>query len=489
MYLSKSVKFDYPKLIVDTVSEQLSNFNMLTSLKYKAYLIYLILDKYSIHFQSLLKLEQLTPYEVIFIIHRYSFLRDPSQGFSNFVNEFASRVYYFIYEANYPRVPQQFQNYLYPPTKDQIGDLLLFPKYTVLRVYGSEHQPYMLPSLLTPRIFSLEVLMQILHSYELHFSSKKHTSTFKVPITVGPFTVKNRVAIELIDDMMACFCFSQDFYCQYDPLHIISKKRKWKKRGNYEHQGTPEMEQMANKITLPSGPNRQNEMMNLATTSTVQTDTKGKRNIGQDLMITRTTSPLSKNLKLFKDPFFQIVDYPTTTMETTTGEEANTRKTLIENYGSLKLQASQERQLTKEIFRSIQPPQLISALDKKSQMMKIAIIQPTTIGDVQNKKITEFKLNMIQFSVVDKVDFFKQTSELICSNLISTTVSKDKLFRDFKKLEGKFKTEQAKKKSLQIKRTQLEKKIVEINKGVGNEAMNNIIQEKEVGIKNNKKNS
>ena len=55
-------------------------------------------------------------------------------------------------------------------------------------------------------------------------------------------------------------------------------------------------------------------------------------------------------------------------------------------------------------------------------------------------------MNMNQFSVVDKVDFFKQTGELICSNLINTTVSKDKLFRYFRKLEGRLKIEQAEKK-------------------------------------------
>ena len=81
-----------------------------------------------------------------------------------------------------------------------------------------------------------------MHSNEIHFSSKKQTSTVKVTIIVGPFTVINRESIELIDDMMACFGFVQDFSCQYDPLHIISKKRKRKKIGNYEHQGTPEME-------------------------------------------------------------------------------------------------------------------------------------------------------------------------------------------------------------------------------------------------------
>ena len=139
MYLSKSVKLDYPKVLADTMNKQLSNFNTLTSFKYQAYLMYLILDKYSLHFQSLLELEQLTPYEVISIIHRSSFLRDPTQSFSNFVNELASCVYYFIYEANYPRVPQQFQNYLHPTIEDQIEDYFLFPEYTVIRVYGSEH--------------------------------------------------------------------------------------------------------------------------------------------------------------------------------------------------------------------------------------------------------------------------------------------------------------------------------------------------------------
>ena len=82
-------------------------------------------------------------------------------------------------------------------------------------------------------------------------------STFKVPITIGPFIVKKKAAIDLIDDIMACFGFSLDFSCQYDPLHIISKKRKRQKRGNYEHQGTLEMEQMENKLTLLTDTDRQ----------------------------------------------------------------------------------------------------------------------------------------------------------------------------------------------------------------------------------------
>ena len=63
--------------------------------------------------------------------------------------------------------------------------------------------------------------------------------------------------------------------------------------------------------------------------------------------------------------------------------------------------------MTEEKLRSTQPPQLISALVEKSQILKIVVIHLATIGDAQNKKIIEFKFNMNQFSVVDKVDFFK----------------------------------------------------------------------------------
>ena len=86
VYLSESVKFYYPKLIADTMHEQFLNLNTLASFNYQSYPIYLILDKFSLHFQSLLKPKEITPYDVIFIIHRSHFLRNGNQGFSKFVN-------------------------------------------------------------------------------------------------------------------------------------------------------------------------------------------------------------------------------------------------------------------------------------------------------------------------------------------------------------------------------------------------------------------
>ena len=113
----------------------------------------------------------------------------------------------------------------------------------------------------------------------------------------------------------------------------------------------------------------------------------------------------------------------------------------------------------KEVKHDTQSPQLISALDKDTQLMTITVIQPPKASDMLNEKITKFKFNMGQFCVVDKVYLFKQASEMICLDLISTYVSKDKLQRDFKRLENKLKTESTKKKALLIKKSKLEKKI------------------------------
>ena len=107
------------------------------------------------------------------------------------------------------------------------------------------------------------------------------------------------------------------------------------------------MEQLANKLTLPTDPDRKTEMMDLVTTTDPLTDPKGKRKVSQVPLVTTTfASPSANKLKVFKDPFLQIVDYPTPTMETIVGKQVDTEKTLLEHYGSLKLQASQEREIT-----------------------------------------------------------------------------------------------------------------------------------------------
>lgn len=130
---------------------------------------------------------------------------------------------------------------------------------------------------------------------------------------------------------------------------------------------------------------------------------------------------------------------------------------------------------------------MLTTLDKESQMMKVAVIQPPIRGKSTKKEITEFKINIGQFSIVDKVDFFKQTSELIYSDLIATLVSKDKLFRENKKLQDKVKTQNIEERALQIKKDQLEKKLLDQSKQAGDNNMTLLIQERDVEISSLKK--
>ena len=119
--------------------------------------------------------------------------------------------------------------------------------------------------------------------------------------------------------------------------------------------------------------------------------------------------------------------------------------------------------------------------------MKVAIIQPFKVKNVLEDKVTEIKISMNQFSISDKVDMFKHRSELICLDLISASVAKDRLQKDYKKLENKLKTKVAEKKVIEIKKIELEKKVLQITNGNADIPLNRIILEKEVGIQNLKK--
>ena len=120
-------------------------------------------------------------------------------------------------------------------------------------------------------------------------------------------------------------------------------------------------------------------------------------------------------------------------------------------------------------------------------MLKVAAIQPPKAKDTSEDKVTEFKFNMNQFNITNKVDLFKKTSELICSNLIIVSIAKDRMQKDYKKLENKLKTRVVKKKAIQIKKIELENKILQISKENADDALNKVISEKEDEIQSLKK--
>ena len=69
-------------------------------------------------------------------------------------------------------------------------------------------------------------------------------------ITIGPFIVKNKTIVQLIEDILSYFRFEEDVPCQYYPIKIIPEKIKKLERGKYDHKGTSKLEKLANKFTF-----------------------------------------------------------------------------------------------------------------------------------------------------------------------------------------------------------------------------------------------
>ena len=102
------------------------------------------------------------------------------------------------------------------PSK-RIGDWFLSESETSIRLYGFVHQPYILLAFLTTRIFSLEFFRQILTVEEEHILNFRKSLDIKFPWEEGPYVVKSRDALPIIDNLLRSMRFSLGDASNYDP--------------------------------------------------------------------------------------------------------------------------------------------------------------------------------------------------------------------------------------------------------------------------------
>ena len=81
-----------------------------------------------------------------------------SKDYTKFMNFFMSEIYNAIFQKRLPRVLPERRTILQFSTDSRISDWFLFENGTVIRLYGFTHPPYMFPSFLTPRVFSMEFI-------------------------------------------------------------------------------------------------------------------------------------------------------------------------------------------------------------------------------------------------------------------------------------------------------------------------------------------
>ena len=106
----------------------------------------------------------------------------------------------------------------------------------VVRVYGFVHQSYVLPTFLTPRIFALELIKKELIVENEHFINFRKSLEIKFPWVVGPFIIKSKVSLPIVESLLKEMDFKTTFVVNYDPLHVISIIRKVNTNNFFEHQ-------------------------------------------------------------------------------------------------------------------------------------------------------------------------------------------------------------------------------------------------------------
>jgi hypothetical protein len=173
---SQSVCISFDRFIADNMHQQLVNFNSLRHFRYYTHLLRMFLESNKTEFPET------------------AFISTESKRITMliFINNIMSRVHSLIFGTDLPRVQEEMKRFLQPNPESRVGDWMLFIQYIVIWVYGYQEGPYLLPVFLTPKVLSLEFIIQRIISEIEHFLKTHKASNLKFPFMVGPFVVKTR---------------------------------------------------------------------------------------------------------------------------------------------------------------------------------------------------------------------------------------------------------------------------------------------------------
>ena len=88
----------------------------------------------------------------------------------------------------------------------------------VIRVHGFFHSPYGLPASVTPKIFALDFIRKNLIVDNEHFINFKKSPKIKFPWVVGPFTIKTKDSLPVVEKLPKEMKF-QNFRVVILPYH------------------------------------------------------------------------------------------------------------------------------------------------------------------------------------------------------------------------------------------------------------------------------
>ena len=92
----------------------------------------------------------------------------------------------------------------------------------------------------------LEFIRQRLCSEEEHFGAFKKSSNVKFPFKIDPFIFKNKVALNIVGNLLEAMEFQKMERINYDPTKITSQRRKKNKNKAFEHKSVEGMDKIVN---------------------------------------------------------------------------------------------------------------------------------------------------------------------------------------------------------------------------------------------------
>ena len=82
--------------------------------------------------------------------------------------------------------------------------------------------------------------------------SFKKDLEIKFTWVIGPFMIKNKVALPIVESLLQEMDFKTIFVVNYDPQHVISQRRKMNNKKYFEHQVVEGLVERVNWLDYPS---------------------------------------------------------------------------------------------------------------------------------------------------------------------------------------------------------------------------------------------
>ena len=249
--------YDYATYISNKIHEQLMNLARERVFRYTSFIYHLILyyqyEKF--HFAVKKVDAQGSPRSVVYwtsIFHRKF---NAPYTYCKFIDLFIHPAMSLFLSSPPPTLTDEMQRILQLSKAYSIGDWYLYRNHTVIRIYGCELPPYILPKYVPMRLFALEYFRQFGNADVLRFSGKGKKAQLKVRNQLGHFIYNKRdEGWQEVDRMLESLGLESSFlWTPYDPNHFISLRRVKYRLASYDHLRLPHIEEYANQLEWREG--------------------------------------------------------------------------------------------------------------------------------------------------------------------------------------------------------------------------------------------